>query len=159
MGLGSSESHGSGKRPEESLESGYYGPRLAQPFGPPDPKPAIAPPRRRVIGNRDWIVPIECTGTGLTLFPARQKFALDGLKRDSETTEALIDSVRKMIERRQASVRQGESPYRPMIRFLVRPDGLESLHRAYPLLEPLRLPMHQVDLERDDVLDASIYQP
>ena len=37
-----------------------------------------------------------------------------------------------------------------MIRFLVRPDGLDTYYRAYPLLEALGVPMSRQNLERDE---------
>jgi hypothetical protein len=46
-----------------------------------------------------------------------------------------------MIERRQATVRTGESPYRPQIRFMVFPDGFRAYYLAYPALETLGLTM------------------
>ena len=114
---------------------------------------------RPLVGDRDWIIPIECTGSGLIVYPGRQTYALSALGRGSNTAKALLDNIKQAVQRRQASVREGEPSYRPIIRFLVRPDGLEALHRAYPLLTPLGLPMHQLELQRDDTIDASIYRP
>ena len=51
------------------------------------------------------------------------------------------------IARHQASVRPGEPPYRPQIRFRVRPDGLRSYYLAYPALESLRVPMSRENVE------------
>ena len=59
-----------------------------------------------------------------------------------------------MVARRQASVRPGEAPYRPQLRFLVRPDGLRSFHLAYPALESLRLPMTRQDIDRNEEVRA-----
>jgi hypothetical protein len=59
-----------------------------------------------------------------------------------------------MIARRQSSVKPGEPPYRPQVRFLVRPDGLLALHRAYPGLEPIHIAMTRTDLEaNEDVIN------
>ena len=55
-----------------------------------------------------------------------------------------------MVARRQASVRAGEPPYRPQIRFLVRPDGKRAYYQAYPALESLQLPMFQQNLDADE---------
>jgi hypothetical protein len=55
-----------------------------------------------------------------------------------------------MIVRRQSTVRPGEPPYRPMIRFRVRPDGLRSYYLAYPALEALHVPMSRENLEPEE---------
>src|SRR5262249_3501480 len=55
-----------------------------------------------------------------------------------------------MIERRQALLRTGEPPYRPIIRFLVQPDGQRSFYLAYPLFERLGIPMVRQNLERPE---------
>jgi hypothetical protein len=44
-------------------------------------------------------------------------------------------------------VRPGEAPYRPVIRFQVSKEGLRSYFHAYPLLEPLRVPMTRENVE------------
>jgi hypothetical protein len=59
----------------------------------------------------------------------------------SETDAALVQTVTNLIARRQASVRPGEPPYRPIICFRVAPDGLRTYLRAYPLLERLNVAM------------------
>jgi hypothetical protein len=93
------------------------------------------------------------------VYPSRQAIALSELTRGSDTARKLVDDIKQSVERRQATVREGEPPYRPAIRFLVRPDGMESLHRTYPLLTSLGVPMHQLNLESDETIDAWIYHP
>ncbi len=56
-----------------------------------------------------------------------------------------------------ATVRPGEQPYRPQVRFLVRPDGLLSMHRAYPVLEALRIPLSRQNLDADEDVNLSDY--
>jgi hypothetical protein len=112
-----------------------------------------------VLGSRDWIVPIECTGTGLIVYPGRDVYPLAGLAESNKTGSSMVANIKQAIAKRQASVRQGEPPYRPIIRFLVRPDGLEAMHRAYPLLVPLGVQMFQINMESDEKIDASIYRP
>jgi hypothetical protein len=121
------------------------------------PAPPSAP--RRTVSNRDWIIAIECNEAGLTLYPARKQFPVDSLTRGSATVAALKGEIQRMIERQQARVREGEPAYRPIIRFLVRPDGMKAMLHAYPLLEPLQLPMHQIVMEKNAEIDASIYRP
>ena len=55
-----------------------------------------------------------------------------------------------MIARRQATVRPGEPPYRPMIRFRVLPDGLRTYHLAYPALEALHVPMTRENVDPEE---------
>jgi hypothetical protein len=65
----------------------------------------------------------------------------------------LAKAVQQLIDRRQATVRPGDPPYRPMIRFRVRPDGLRAYYMAYPALEGLHVPMTRENLE-DKATDA-----
>jgi hypothetical protein len=41
-------------------------------------------------------------------------------------------------------------PYRPQIRFLVRPEGVRTFFLAYPVLEVVGVPMNRQDVERDE---------
>jgi hypothetical protein len=52
-----------------------------------------------------------------------------------------------MIDRRQATVRTGDEPYQPRIRFRVKRDGLRAYYAAYPALAPLQLPMSRETVE------------
>jgi hypothetical protein len=54
-----------------------------------------------------------------------------------------------MITRRQATVRPGEPPYRPQVRFLIYPDGLRTYFLAFPALEPLGITMTRQDVKAD----------
>src|SRR5436305_1621069 len=45
------------------------------------------------------------------------------------------------------TVRQGEPPYRPLVRFRVHPDGVRSYYFAYPLVEILGVPMSREYVE------------
>jgi hypothetical protein len=72
-------------------------------------------------------------------------------------TDQLRRAVHQLIARRQATVRPGESPYRPLIRFLVRPDGLRTYHLAFPALESLRVPMARINLEQDEELRPELF--
>ena len=64
----------------------------------------------------------------------------------------LLLALRSMIDRRQATVRSGEMPYRPQIRFQVYPDGFRAYYLAYPALELLQVPM-----TRDFALATDIF--
>jgi hypothetical protein len=61
----------------------------------------------------------------------------------------LLRAVQDLIERRQATVPEGQAPYRVQIRFLVRPDGLRSYYQAYPALEALHVHMTRENIRRE----------
>jgi hypothetical protein len=105
------------------------------------------PPLSHVIGNRDWIIPVECTADRIILRTAGMSFPAAVLRQYVGGDHPVAQAVRQMIVRRQATLRRGEPPYRPMIRFQVRPDGQRTYYLAYPLLEGLHIPMARQDLE------------
>jgi hypothetical protein len=102
---------------------------------------AATPPLGRILGNRDWLIYIECDADGVVVKQGNQRFTLQALSATGGGEHPLVQSVRQMIARRQATIRAGEPPYRPMLRFQVRPDGLRAYYLAYPLLEALQVPM------------------
>jgi hypothetical protein len=110
-----------------------------------------------LLGNRDWIIPVECTPDTLVLYPARLRLPLGTLSRGEAGDNPLVHAVQQMIERRQASVRPGEPSYRPIIRFLVRPGGLRSYYVAYPLLQALQVPMMRENLDPDEDIYKRMY--
>jgi hypothetical protein len=97
---------------------------------------------------------VECTAGAVVVHPTRLRIATNGLTPPRGGDNPLVQAVQQMIARRQMSVRPGETPYRPQIRFLVRPDGLRAFHLAYPALEILQLPMTRQDLKRDEGVGA-----
>jgi hypothetical protein len=103
-----------------------------------------------LVGNRDWIIPIECTADALVVFPSGQRIAIAQLVTGQAGRNPLVEIIQQMVARRQATVRPGEPPYRPMIRFRVRPDGLRSYHLAYPALEVLQLPMTRENVDPEE---------
>lgn len=153
------QGNGGGRDPGELVDSGKHknNPPLVfesgggggepDPFNrmpPPGPKPKDPPvaksPPSRLLGNRDFIITIECNEHGATVLPGGQEFSL-------QQAERLAQHVQKLIARRQASVRPGEPPYRPQLRFSVQADGLRTYFRVYPPLEQLRLPMSRENVE------------
>jgi hypothetical protein len=100
-----------------------------------------------VVGKRDWVIPVECTADAVVLRTARRRFSIARLQGTMTADHPLVRAVQQMIDRRQSLVREGEPPYRPTIRLLVRPDGLKTYYLAYPLLEKLKVPMARQDLE------------
>jgi hypothetical protein len=115
----------------------------------PKPKPTEPPNRPfRLVGNRDWVIPIECVSDGVVLRSVGQKFTLASLKPVQGAETALVQAVRQVIARRQATVRPGDPPYRPQLRFLIHPEGLRTYHLAYPTLEGLKIPMTRENADK-----------
>jgi hypothetical protein len=105
------------------------------------------PPRPpRLIGNRDWVIPVECRADDVVLRNAGQRFAVASLVGPDN---ALVQSLKQMIARRQASVRPGEPPYRPQVRFLIYPDGLRTYFLTFPTLEQLGITLTRQNVEAD----------
>jgi hypothetical protein len=102
------------------------------------------------INNRDWVIPIECRANAVVVLPAGQAIVSSTLAPGASDSNLLRDLVGGMIARRQATVRPGEPPYRPLIRFRVRPDGLRSYYLAYPALETLGVPMSRESIDPDE---------
>jgi hypothetical protein len=103
-----------------------------------------------LTGNRDWIIPIECTANALVILQTGQTIAVPSPNQGESADNDLLRSVQKLIARRQASVRPGEPPFRPMIRFRVHADALRTYYLAYPALEALEIPMTRENVAPDD---------
>jgi len=114
----------------------------------PPPRGPKAKPVR-FASNRDWVIPVECVADAVLLPTTGRRFALSELQGQEVSSNALLQFVQSMIERKQASVRAGEGDWHPQIRFVVRPDGFRSYYLAYPALEPLRLPMVREVTEKE----------
>ncbi len=128
------------------------GPQLDAGLLPSGGKPSRNPAPRRLlplVGNRDWIIPIECRADGVVLRNAGQKIPLTALAGTTPVDNPLMQSLKQTIARRQASVRPGEPPYRPQARFLIYPDGLRTYYLTFPLLEPLGIPVTRQNVEAD----------
>jgi hypothetical protein len=114
-------------------------------LAPPD-RPEVRGPARpsrplRLSANRDWIIPVECTADAVALPTAGKRFTLAQMQAEPGSRNPLLAAIRDMIDRRQATVRSGELPYRPQVRFQVHRDGWRAYYLAYPALELLRVPM------------------
>jgi hypothetical protein len=95
------------------------------------------------------VIFIECRPEAVVLYPSRRPFPLASLA-PRPGDNPLLQAVRQMVDRRQAGVRPGDLPYRPEVRFLVRPDSLRAFHAAYPALEALAVPMRRQNLRPED---------
>ena len=121
--------------------------------GAPGEQERRPPPMRPVnlSGDRDWVIYVECTAEGALLYPSRMFIPLTALNRGP--SNPLQQNVQQMIDRRQAGVRPGEVPYRPQVRFLVRPESMRVYHAAYPALDAVQVPKTRYNLKpEDDVL-------
>jgi hypothetical protein len=107
----------------------------------------LSPPLGRLLGNRDWIIFVECSRQAVVVKQGKQRFTVETLEAAPNGPHPLTEAVRQMIARRQATVRAGEPPFRPMLRFQVQPEGLRTYYLAYPLLAPLGVPMARENVE------------
>lgn len=101
----------------------------------------------RVIGNRDFVITLACYSEGVIVTPGGKSFVWNAKGDAARMDEAIVRAVSLLVTSRQATVRPGEPPYRPVLRFLVHEQGRRTYHRVYPLLENLRLPMVREDVE------------
>ena len=101
---------------------------------------APASPLSKMLGNKDFLITIDCYDDRVNVFPGGYSYRWTATNIQA-TDQALTQAVANLIARRQASVRAGEPPYRPIIRFQVYAGGLQNLYHVHPLLEPLRVPM------------------
>lgn len=104
-----------------------------------------------LVGNRDWTIAIECTADALVVVSSGQRITTAELSMGKNDANPLLEIVQRLIARRQATVRPGEPPYRPMIRFRVHPDGLRAYHLAYPALEALHVPMSRENVDPEEI--------
>jgi hypothetical protein len=111
-------------------------------------KPRPATPR--LVGNRDWVISAECKADAVVLYPGSVRLSLASLVPGQDGGTRLAQAVQQMIARKQATVHPGEPPYRPQVRFLVRPDGLRSFYAAYPWLEGHKIPMSRQNIDKDE---------
>jgi hypothetical protein len=150
---GTATSPGTAASPQQSAGSAGRGNAADGQPGSSEPPRAMAGaiPLRPTpfIGNRDWIIVIECTSDALVMRTTGQRIATSELSRGDTSNNLLLELVQRMIARRQAAVRPGDPPYRPMIRFRVWPEGLRSYHLAYPALEALHVPMSRENLDSE----------
>jgi hypothetical protein len=153
---------GSEGGPGGSAEASAPAGKPMRPFGPPvvlpvatntRPRRSPAPLRAaQISGDRDWVIFVECQANGVVLYPSRQLILVSGITPDPNTNQ-LLGMLQLMIARRQAQVRPGELPYRPQVRFLVRPEFERTFHKVYPTLDNLGAPVfRQTLIPEDDVL-------
>jgi hypothetical protein len=140
-GTGQDGGEGPAVGPRDPLAS------LAGQNGPRRPSRAFSVWPGLFTSNRDWIITIECTADALVISSTGQRITTTDLARAEDGGKVLRETLEQMIARRQASVRPGEPPYRPMIRFRVPPMGMRAYYLAYPALEGLGVKMTRVNVD------------
>jgi hypothetical protein len=132
------------------------GPRLTAPTPVAPPKERRQPVLRpaRLSGDRDWPIFIECQADAAVVYPSRVTIPVAAVVNDRDGNP-LLHTVQNLIDRRQATVRPGEVPYRPQILLLYRLEHLRTYHQVYPALYRLNVPKKAVLMEpEDDVLSV-----
>jgi len=90
---------------------------------------------------------VECQADTVVVRSLGLRVPAASLESADQDQGRLARAVQKLIADRQATVRPGEPPYRPVIRFLVHPEGLRTYYLVYPQLEVLRLPMTRENVQ------------
>jgi hypothetical protein len=132
------------------------GPVLRSAKGPARLPPS---PLSRLLGSRDWRIVIECQASQVVVLSTGHRHATATLRKTPGAEHALVTEVRQLIERRQATVRPGEPPFRPVLAFRVWPDGLRSYYAANALLDELRLPTARENVETDAPVIPDPFHP
>ena len=84
------------------------------------------PPLSTLIGNHDQVITIDCVANGAVLNPSYMLYPINPPANRRRVEQALVETIQKTMERRQATVRLGEPSYRFMIRLRVQADGLPT---------------------------------
>lgn len=144
-----------GSEGAESGDGGGSGGGLAR-YAPPSPPVAAKPLRRQptlrpasLHGDRDWVIFVECRSDGVIVYPGARSYTVAEIV-SGGTNNPLVTALRQMIDRRQALVRPGEPPYRPQVRFLVRPQDLRTYHQVFPAIDALAVPRTGQSIRPED---------
>ena len=126
--------------------------RIAAPLPELGPRKSSTPaPLRaaRLFADRDWVIYVECKFEEILVHPNRLVIPTS-LLASEEGVKRFVQEIEKMITRKQSTVRAGEPPYRPEVRFLVWPDGLKPYHLSYPALQLAGIRQKRQNLESED---------
>ena len=132
--------------------------RIAAPLPELGPRKSSTPaPLRaaRLFADRDWIIYVECKFEEILVHPNRLIIPTS-LLASEEGVKRFVQEIEKMITRKQSTVRAGEPPYRPEVRFLVWPDGLKPYHLSYPALQSAGIKQKRQNLESEDSIKEII---
>ena len=83
------------------------------------------------------------------LYPSLLQFSLTEAAAPA-ASNTLLATLREMIDRRQAALPPNDVPFRPQVRFLIRPNSLRTFHMTYPVLDALPVPKTRQNLAADD---------
>jgi hypothetical protein len=146
-----SQAIGGGQRTAGQGESGGEPGTPVSPYlsGPSTGKAYRLPPLplSRLLGNRDWPILVECQADVVLVRALSLRVPAASLESSEAEAVRLVQAVQKMIADRQAAVRPGEPPYRPLIRFQVHPDALRIYYLIYPRFETLGLPLTRENIQ------------
>jgi hypothetical protein len=133
---------------QEQPEPGFNPGGLPAGFGsaPPKKRAGSSPAPLRVLPDREFVITIDCYADHATVFPGGKQFRWTAQNQQG-TDQALALMVQHLIERRQASVRPGDPPYRPRVHYQVPPSGRVTFDRVWPLLNFLHIPMTRENVE------------
>jgi hypothetical protein len=140
---GAGKGPGSGVAPSDNAATGSEIPGTMLPFSEPKNSVAKKPVAfvGKVVSDRDWNVTLSCTAKGVKLLLTQEEFSLAALQTHYPGEHPIHQAVRQLVEKKQATVRPGEPPYRPTLRFEVPPDGLRPYLVANAVLQDLGLPV------------------
>ena len=111
------------------------------------PTPKAPPTPSKLRENHDFLINIVCWPDGVVLTTTGELYPMNPAESQEQVRAALVQKVQQMVVRRQATVREGEPAYQPMIRLQVKPEGgLRSLFWIGPALNALRIPMTRENL-------------
>jgi hypothetical protein len=105
----------------------------------------------RIRGDRDWVLFLECRADSVVLYPPGRSYPVTSL---ASGDNVLLATLQDMVARRQALVRPGDLPYRPHLRFLVRPESLRTYYQVFPMLEALPIPKSRQNLQPEDDVET-----
>jgi hypothetical protein len=94
-----------------------------------------------LLGSRDWNITFTCSAQGVTLLLSGQPYSIAQLEANHPGEHPLRQAVRELIAKKQGTVRAGQAPFRPILRFEVPPDGQRAYLLAYAVLDSLHLPV------------------
>ena len=99
-------------------------------------KVAPASPLSKLLGNKDFIISIECYANHVTVTPSGLQYRWN-MGNTADNDRGLVQTVTNLIANGSVGA-PGEPPYRPIIRFHVASDGLRTYYRAVDLLQAFR---------------------
>jgi hypothetical protein len=146
-----------GSAPPPKSPPGQYGPVNANQDPPslwsgsqttdPGSRPKTAPSLTQLRANHDYNITLVCWPDGVVLTATGEFYAMTPVENQKAMATSLVQTIQKMIARRQATVRDGEPPYQPLIRLQLQAEGgVRSFIWIVPSLRTLNIPMTRENL-------------